>query len=42
MARSAELSAAARDAGVEISRLMGYRPFIADAKPRRRSTGLPG
>lgn len=42
MAHSAELSAAAKDAGVEISRLMGYRPFIVDAKPRRRPTGLPG
>jgi DNA-binding IclR family transcriptional regulator len=34
--RVAEFSAIAHDAGLEISRLMGYRPFVADTGPRRR------
>lgn len=32
--RVEEFSAMAHDAGLEISRLMGYRPFVAEAKPR--------
>lgn len=31
-----EFSAMAHDAGLEISRLMGYRPFIPEKRPRRR------
>lgn len=34
--RAAEFSAVVHDSGLEISRLMGYRPFAAEAKPRRR------
>ena len=38
--RVAEFSAMAHDAGLEISRLMGYRPFVAETKPHRPpSTG---
>jgi DNA-binding IclR family transcriptional regulator len=36
--RVAEFSAMAHDAGLEISRLMGYRPFVADAKPRHQQS----
>jgi IclR family transcriptional regulator, acetate operon repressor len=34
--RASELSAVVRDAGIEISRLMGYRPFIEPPRPRAR------
>jgi len=30
------LSAVVRDAGIEISRLMGYRPFVEPPKSRAR------